>query len=94
MSEKLVELSSKIGKSYMQALNDFLDIQVTTEDAQITDLMGDMLAQELDVGDDVMALMLEADFSIPGSKFEGDFVLLADEKSTQKLLDSVTKKLG
>ena len=94
MSEKLVEVSSVISKSYMQSLNEFLELGITAEEAQITDLTGKMLSQELDVGEDAMALILEADFSIPGSEFEGDFVLLADEKSTQKLLDAVTEKLS
>lgn len=94
MNEKLVEVSSVISKFYMESLNDFLDLEIQAGDAQLTDLTGKMLSQELEVGEDAMALILEADFSIPGSNFEGDFVLLADEKSTQMLLDAVTEKLS
>jgi chemotaxis protein CheC len=90
----IVDIGAGISKSYIAALVEFLGIGMTCAGAKTTDARGGVLARELGVGQESLALMLETDFAIPGSSFEGDFILLADRKSIELLLAAVGEKLG
>jgi chemotaxis protein CheC len=90
----ITKVSGDVAKAYMDALVDFLDIEIVCEDAIVASILGASVVSELKFTDDLQAMMLETDFAIPNSGLEGEIILLSDQASTDKLLNKVTEKLG
>lgn len=72
--------------SYVHCISDFLKIELNMEDMRIMSSKGSDLFADLKVSDDSMALMLEVDFAIPGTNFEGEFIVFAKRDETKSLI--------
>ena len=92
--ESVSEICTQLSKSYLDAINDFLEMEIECGQAKIFFVDGKSFLEKLGAFDDRIALVLETDFSISNTKVEGDFIMLTDEQSTEKLLDAVNAKLG
>jgi chemotaxis protein CheY-P-specific phosphatase CheC len=91
---RLATLCLELSRAYMRALTDFLEVNFECEGSNVTTNSGKELERELNVTDEMTALVLETDFAIPETSFEGDFILLASNESTDALLLKVSEKLG
>ena len=80
------DIGREMMESYVQCISDFLKIKLKIDNMQIMSSKGSDLLTELNISDDSMALMLEADFAIPGTNFEGDFIVFAKRDETNSLI--------
>ena len=94
VSNALKEACSKISVTYLNALADFLESEFLMTSISFIGGKGQDLSSKMELSADSSILLLETDFVIPNTDFEGDFILLANEESTQKLISSVDEKLG
>lgn len=94
VSKALEDACSKVSVTYLNALADFLDSEFLMTSISFIWGKGGDLGVNLDLSAESSILLLETDFVVPDTDFEGDFILLTDEDSTKKLISSVDEKLG
>ncbi len=88
-------MGESLFKSYIDALTEFLEINVSHGESMVIKSTGDKIIKKADMGDgDEFALVLETDFSVPDYKFGGDFLLIISTTSMNMLLKAVQKKFG
>jgi len=92
---RLVEAGKSLSGSYLKTVTEFLGLKVKHTDERIISTFGESLTDFVLLGiEEKYALLLRTRFEIPGTKIEGDFVLLIALESLTQVLEALRKQLS
>jgi chemotaxis protein CheC len=94
LSKTLGDLGLELSVAYITALREFLGINMECDRSEFHYETSDELVKRLSVYCDGQALVLETDYAIQDDGVEGDFIMVVDSQSIERLLNAVSEKLS
>jgi len=90
---QLIKAGSALSTSYLKTITEFLELKVKVAPSRVVSTFGEALTDFVLLGiEESYTLVLKTTFNIPGTKIEGDFILLLAIESLTTLIEGLKKK--